>query len=233
MGLLADGLAKVQTDTGREVRVGIEPEPGCVVERMTQALTEMADLDHERIGLCLDTCHLATGFEDGAEALAVLSEAGIPVVKTQVSAALHAQDPTDPTTRAALAHYTEDRFLHQVRQPVGEQVIGRDDLPEALGEQGLDGSGPWRVHFHVPVHADPDPPLVSTRGHLVETMTALLGGPSAGTDHLEVETYTWGVLPVELRPKDDQGLIDGIAAEVQWTADLLVQLGLEPIGAVA
>jgi len=137
----------------------------------------------------------------------------------------------DEPTRAALARYTEDRFLHQVRQPLGTKVMGRDDLPEALGRHGLSGTAPWRVHFHVPVHADPEPPLVSTREHLVETMTALLGGPVAGTDHLEVETYTWGVLPAELRPRDDQGLIDGIAAEVQWTADLLVGLGLEPIGA--
>ena len=230
LSLLAEGLAKLQTDTGRIVRVGIEPEPGCVVERIAEAVTRMADLDPERIGLCLDTCHLATGFEDGATALETLSAKGIPVVKTQVSAALHAEDPMDESTREALSRYTEDRFLHQVRQPAGPKVVGRDDLPEALGEHGLSGSAPWRVHFHVPVHADLEPPLISTREHLVDTMTALLGGSSAGTDHLEVETYTWGVLPPDLRPRDDQGLIDGIAAEVQWTADLLVRLGLEPIG---
>jgi sugar phosphate isomerase/epimerase len=229
--LLADGLAKLQADTGREVRVGIEPEPGCVLERIAEALVRMSELDHDRIGLCLDTCHLATGFEDGADALNALAAAGIPVVKTQVSAALHAQDPTDAPTRAALARYTEDRFLHQVRQSVENGVIGRDDLPEALAPQrGLSGPAPWRVHFHVPVHADPDPPLISTREHLIETMTALLGQAVAGTDHLEVETYTWAVLPPGRRPRDDRGLVAGIAAELHWTADLLVQLGLEPIG---
>jgi len=230
LSLLSEGLAKLQTDTGRTVRVGIEPEPGCVVETIAEAVERMAGLDPEHIGLCLDTCHLATGFEDGATALETLSGNGIPVVKTQVSAALHAEDPMDESTREALARYTEDRFLHQVRQPVGPKVAGRDDLPEALAAGGLSGKAPWRVHFHVPVHADPQPPLVSTRSHLVDTMTALLGGPAAGTDHLEVETYTWGVLPAERRPRDDEGLIDGIAAEVRWTADLLEQLGLEPIG---
>ena len=137
----------------------------------------------------------------------------------------------DEPTRRALARYTEDRFLHQVRRSAGPRILGRDDLPEALAPGGLAVDAPWRVHFHVPVHAAPQPPLVSTRDHLVETMTALFGGPSAATDHLEVETYTWGVLPADRRPRDDQGLIDGIAAEVRWTADLLVDLGLEPIGA--
>jgi sugar phosphate isomerase/epimerase len=140
LGLLADGLAELQTDTGRQIRVAIEPEPGCVVERIAEALVRLADLDHERIGLCLDTCHLATGFEDGEQALTALAAAGVPVVKTQVSAALHAQDPTDAATRAALSHYTEDRFLHQVRQSTGDGtgglVVGRDDLPEALAVGG-------------------------------------------------------------------------------------------------
>jgi hypothetical protein len=61
-------------------------------------------------------------------------------------------------------------------------------------------------------------------------MTALLGGAVARTDHLEVETYTWAVLPSDRRPQDDAGLVAGIAAELQWTADLLGTLGLEPIG---
>ena len=228
---LAEGLAKIAIEVGRPVRVGIEPEPGCVIERVDDAVERLDDVDRDYLGVCVDTCHLATEFEDGQAALARLDAAGLPVVKVQASAALHADDPRDPATRAALAAYAEDRFLHQVREPRGARVAARDDLPDALdGTRPLPGHGPWRVHFHVPVHADPEPPLRSTRDHLVESLGGLLGGERAVTDHVEVETYTWGVLPAEQRPHDDAGLVAGIAAEVAWVRDRFVELGLTPMG---
>ena len=230
--LLGEGLAAVAADTGRTVRVGFEPEPGCVVETTRDAVSRLRDLDPELLGLCVDTCHLATGFEDGAEALDRLRAAGIPVVKVQASAALHADDPSDPATREALATYAEDRFLHQTREFRGPRVDGRDDLPEALsGRRPLPAERPWRVHFHVPVHADPTPPLRSTRDHLASALEAMLGGPEARVDHLEVETYTWQVLPEDLRPGDAGALADGIAAEVAWVRDRLLGCGLQEVAA--
>jgi sugar phosphate isomerase/epimerase len=229
---LGEGLAKIAADAGRPVRVGFEPEPGCVVETTQDAVTRLAGLDPELLGVCVDTCHLATGFEDGAEALARLRAAGLPVVKVQASAALHADDPSDPATREALAAYAEDRFLHQTREVRGPRVDGRDDLPEALaGRRPLPAQSPWRVHFHVPVHADPRPPLRSTRDHLAGVLDALLGGHEAHADHLEVETYTWQVLPEGERPDGDDALAAGIAAEVAWVRDRLVEAGLEEVAA--
>jgi hypothetical protein len=193
-------------------------------------VTRLAGLAPEYLGICVDTCHLATQFEDAGEALDRLNVAGLPVVKVQVSAALHADDPSDPATREALASYAEDRFLHQTREPRGARVDSRDDLPEALaGHRPLPAEHPWRVHFHVPLHADPAPPLRSTRDHLAGTLDALLGGPVAHTDHLEVETYTWGVLPEQVRPDGDSGLVAGIAAELAWTRDRLLESGLEQL----
>src|SRR5699024_625996 len=113
--------------------------------------------DPDRIGVCVDTCHLAVAFEDAAEAVPALRSAGIPVVKAQVSAALQVDQPGQDAGRAALEDYTEDRYLHQVREQRGDHlaslpgVAARDDLPDALtGPQALAGDGPWRVHFHVP-----------------------------------------------------------------------------------
>ncbi len=83
------------------------------------------------------------------------------------------------------------------------------------------------MHFHVPVHADPQPPLTSTRDHLVASLGGLVGAAAPATDHVEVETYTWGVLPPQLRPADDAGLIAGIAAEVDWVRDRFLELGLK------
>jgi len=227
---LAEGLAKVHADTGRLVRVGLEPEPGCVVETIDDAVERLDGIDTEWLGVCLDLCHLAVGFEDAGEALARLDAAGLPLVKVQPAAALHAEHPGDSRTRSALQGFAEDRFLHQVRQRGRGRVQGRDDLPDALEdgtEPPLLTRSPWRVHFHVPVHADLEPPLRSTRADLRDSLRHLFGGERAAVDHLEVETYTWSVLPQRLRPVDDQGLVRGLAAELAWVRDELTGLGME------
>jgi sugar phosphate isomerase/epimerase len=214
-----DRLAAELARLDRPVRVAIEPEPGCIIETTERLRRTLADLDTEYIGSCLDLCHLAVAFEDPSAAVG----AAAPVVKAQVSCALRADDPAEPATRRALAAFAEPRFLHQTRAADGGSW---DDLDEALA---AGGRGPWRVHFHVPLHAAPEPPLATTHDTLLGTLDALLGGPAALVDHVEVETYTWGVLPAGLR---SGGLVDGIAAEVAWTRDRLLDLGLEePVGA--
>jgi hypothetical protein len=141
-------------------------------------------------------------------------------VKTQVSAALEVTDPAEAAD--ALAGYVEPRFLHQTRSAAGQAY---DDLPEALLEAAA-ATSPWRIHFHVPVHAEALPPFRSTTPVLRAGLRALVGGPVARCDHLEVETYTWGVLPAQYRPADDRGLVTGIAAELAFTRTELLALGL-------
>ncbi|MCF6380057.1 metabolite traffic protein EboE [Nocardioides KLBMP 9356] len=226
---LAEGLAEIEADTGRTIRVAVEPEPGCVIETIAEAVDRLASVDRERIGVCLDLCHLAVGFEDAADALARLDAAGLDVVKVQPAAALVVDEPADVDARAALGTYSEDRFLHQVRQRVGSRLASRDDLPDALGgHRPLDDRSPWRVHFHVPVHADPAPPLRNSRDDLRASLAALLGGATARTDHLEVETYTWTVLP-DGAPTDDEALAASLAGELAWVRDELLALGLTAI----
>ncbi|CBG68917.1 MULTISPECIES: metabolite traffic protein EboE [Streptomyces] len=222
---LTAGLAAIESDTGRRIRVGFEPEPGCVVETTAQAVRELRGLDPERLGVCLDACHLAVQFEEPGAALRRLADAGLPVVKLQASCAVEAADPADPAAHAALRRLAEPRFLHQTRTAARQEspdVRGVDDLPEAL-EGGLPtDTGPWRVHFHAPLHADPEPPLRTTADQLSRVLAGLLGGASAHCDHIEVETYTWSVLP---EPPTD--LPGGIAAELAWARDRLTGLGLE------
>ena len=219
LAVLAKGLA----EQDRPVRVAFEPEPGCVIETTAQAAALLSEVDKEWLGVCLDACHLAVGFEDPAAALGRLEAAGLAVVKLQASAALEAAEPNDPATRAALESFVEPRFLHQSTEGAPP---GAEDLDLALAG-GLPGRAPWRVHFHVPLHADPAPPLTSTRPVLAATLTELFGGATARTDHVEVETYTWQVLPDA--PADDAGLVAGIAAELDWTRRALTALGLEEV----
>ncbi|WP_319460042.1 metabolite traffic protein EboE [Micromonospora sp. RTP1Z1] len=225
---LATGLATVERETGRPVRVGFEPEPGCIVESTGQAGAVLSAMDTDRLGICLDLAHLACAWEEPVEALGRLESAGLPVVKVQVSAAVEAADPGG--SAEALRRWVEPRFLHQTRAAgcgsaadPADPAYAADDLDVALDARL---PGPWRVHYHVPLHAPPEPPLTSTLPVLRAALAGLFAGPAAGCDHLDVETYTWGVLPAARRPRTDAELATGIAAELAFARDELVAVGL-------
>ncbi|MGW1504258.1 metabolite traffic protein EboE [Streptomyces mirabilis] len=226
---LAERLDALQELTGRSLRIGLEPEPGCTVETTRDALAPLTAIGHDRIGICVDTCHLATSFEDPHTALDALAQARVPIVKSQLSAALHAEHPHLPEVRAALAAFDEPRFLHQTRTLTAAGLRGTDDLGEALAGDALPDASPWRAHFHVPLHEAPAAPLTSTLPVLRAALTRLVGGPHPLTHHLEVETYTWQALPPELRPRARAQLADGIAAELTLARDLLTDLGLKEL----
>ena len=226
---LAEGLDALHAATGRSIRIALEPEPGCAVATCADAIGPLTTAGHPRLGLCLDTCHLATSFEDPQSTLAALTAAGVGVVKCQLSAALHAEHPHLPEVRAALAAFDEPRFLHQTRTATAAGLRGTDDLGEALQGDALPDARPWRAHFHVPLHAAPAAPLTSTLPVLQAALTRLVGGPRPLTRHLEVETYTWQALPPELRPRARAQLVDGIAAELTLARDLLTDLGLKEL----
>jgi hypothetical protein len=209
---LADGLAEITWHTGRLVRVGFEPEPGCLIETSTQAIEHLSDIDPNFLGICLDLAHLACVWESPAAAVQALRAHRLQVVKVQLSAALVADDPA--AARTALAGYAEPRFPHPTRTPSG---AGADDLPEAL--EG-DLAGPWRVHVHVPLHAQPPPPLTTTLHVVRAALVELFSGSEALTDHVEVETATWAY-----RMTSGELTADA-AAEVEFAHTELGALGL-------
>ncbi|NGN67655.1 metabolite traffic protein EboE [Streptomyces sp. A7024] len=228
---LASRLEAIEELTGRRIRIGLEPEPGCTIETTAQVIEALTGADAppaDRIGICVDTCHLATAFEDPDTAIPALTAAGVAIVKTQLSAALQAADPHEASVRTALSAFAEPRFLHQTRTRADEGVRGTDDLDEALAG-GLPTAGEWRSHFHVPLHAPLEPPLAATTDVLKSALTHLVGGPAPLTHHLEVETYTWHALPAHLRPRSRAQLADGIAAELALARDLLTELGLKEL----
>jgi sugar phosphate isomerase/epimerase len=215
---LAERLRALHQETGRQIRIAFEPEPGCIVESTEQVVEHLSGVDPEYLGVCVDLAHLACAWEEPSQSLDMLAKAGLPVVKVQVSAALGVDRPEEATE--ALREYAEPRFLHQTRSPAGASA---DDLDEALDAQM---PGPWRIHYHVPLHAEPLPPLTSTVDVLRSALAALMQGDSARCDHLEVETYTWNVLPPARRPQGPEALAEGIAAELAFARDELRALNL-------
>ncbi|PPI27054.1 metabolite traffic protein EboE [Rathayibacter sp. AY1B5] len=209
---LVEELRDLRRSTGHAIRLAIEPEPGCILDTVDDVVDwlhpRIGVVDPAYVGVCLDTCHLAVSFADPASAVRRIRDAGLRVVKVQASAALHLEDPSG---RAALTPFVEKRYLHQTRENGIDGVLRVDDLPEALDT--LPGTGPWRVHFHVPLHHRPEAPLSATTAVLAEAVSAVDAAWPYDEIHLDVETYTWSVLADA--PSD---LSTGIGAELAWAA---------------
>ena len=220
--------------TGQDLHLGLEPEPlglfetsGETVEFLDTLGTRMGSDNSwkQRIGVNYDTCHLAVEFEEPSAAFGRILDSGYRISKIHLSSAL----TVVPTKEAleSLADFHEEVYLHQVVASRNGEVIHRTkDLDFALQDaagQSFGGLGEeWRIHFHVPLHASPGSPFGDTRNHVLGTLD-ILQENSAICSHLEMETYTWEVLPRELRALD---VVDQIVKEYEWTIRELANRGL-------
>jgi hypothetical protein len=224
---VAARLARLESETGRFLRLCLEPEPGCVLQRSgdverfwREHLLPRADEAAVRrhLGVCHDVCHAVVMFEEQEEVLRRYQAAGIAVGKVQVSSAVGLSvDDTPADRRAAafeqLAGFAEDRYLHQtVVRPRGGEPTFFEDLPAALDALSpADATGELRVHFHVPIYLQRFGHLEALQRPILECLQYL--ARQGNCRHFEVETYAWGVLPPELRQPD---LAAGIADELRW-----------------
>ena len=221
---LALDLEERARTSSASIRVCLEPEPGCALESgddfiefWSGPLAEAAaasgaqDAVSHHLGICIDTCHHALAFEEPRRLLQSLRDASIPIGKIQLSSAARL-DPTAPEALAAMRELDEARFLHQVRTRSSDgQLAGCDDLAEVAS---LPRDGEWRVHFHLPIHHTSFGALGTTQAFLNEIMDEL--SELGTTPHLEIETYTWHVLPAEHRPKGAAELAKCIASEWRY-----------------
>jgi len=228
-------LRQLFEQTGRRIRLAIEPEPFCLLERTEQVLDffehtlwpQAAEADRletvtDHIGLCFDVCHQAVEFEDVERAIAELNRTGIRINKVHITCALRLPEPgRREKARQALAEYVEPRYLHQTtgRLPNG-RILRAVDLTEDLvlrPDPVWREATEWRVHFHVPVDAEHLGPLQTTRPDLQQALSAVACLDYA--PHLEVETYAWSVLPLDTLDE----LVQGLTREMQATFTMLAR----------
>jgi sugar phosphate isomerase/epimerase len=192
---------------GTGIVLAIEPEADGSLATVDELIRWWPD-GLENVTVCFDACHSAVAYEEPDEALAALDEAGIRIGKAQLSAALK----LPVIARAELERFADPIYLHQVTQRGRDgSLVSWPDLPEAL--DGFGGGEEWRVHFHVPIFMERYGKLESTQDHLREVIERVRDR----TSHLEIETYTWDVLPPELKASS----VDSIAREYEWVLDVL------------
>jgi hypothetical protein len=210
------------------LHLGLEPEPLCYLETTPEALRFFEEKQADRpgddrlkrfLGINYDCCHLAVEHEEPGTALEHYRERGIRISKLHLSSALKVV-PT-PEARAALKKYIDAVYFHQVvaRNSTGGYTRYLD-LDQALESKEQDQE--WRIHFHIPLHAEPAEGFQPTTPHLLGALDYLRDHPNL-CSHLEMETYTWEVLPPELKNRD---VADQLAAEYDWTLRRLAERGL-------
>lgn len=184
-----------------------------------------AEALRRHLGVCLDLCHAAVEYEEPRLAVSELRRAGIRIAKLQLTAGLRLA-PVGPDARELLDPFADAVYLHQVvergagglrRFPDLEEAFA--SLPGAGGDRAGDRAGgdkEWRVHFHVPLFADGFGGLGSTSGFVADVLALHRETPVSA--HLEVETYTWDVLPEDLRTTEADA---AIARELTWVTQQL------------
>jgi len=225
--LCREHIEKVSVASGHDLHLGLEPEPLGLFETSGETLKFFGlyldrnpqDRDFFKfVGLNYDTCHLAIEFEDAQKALDRITGAGIRLSKLHFSSALKLK-PTHENI-AKLHAFDEPVYFHQVIASYGadEPLRRFKDLPDALQfaqANPNDLGEEWRVHFHIPIHAQPGGGFDSTRDHLIGAMDWLAANPKK-CQHIEMETYTWEVLPDEMRSGD---VVDQLVKEYEWTLE--------------
>jgi hypothetical protein len=243
-----DQLVQIRKTTGKLIHLDIEPEPDGLLgdgkefldwyvhyllplgipylqERYGLNDDSAASAIKEHVQLCYDICHFAVCYEDHASMIRHTQALGIKTGKIQISAALKAAMPPEPKQRQpvveAFKKFNEPVYLHQVvAKKDNGQLIKYPDLPEALADAGNSSVREWRAHYHVPLFIENYGVLQSTRADIEKVMAIQQQEPF--TSHLEIETYTWEVLPPEMRLP----LTASIVRELEWVIQLINQAGI-------
>ena len=212
-----------------EIGRALAADPQASPERRARAF----ELAQRHLGTCLDACHSAVSFEAIEDTLRHNLQGG-SLGKLQFSSALSLDRPADhPAARQQLLAMQEPRYLHQVVGRQGGQRLDARDLPALAADlvaperaRAWLACDAWRCHFHVPVDLDQTAELGTTRAHADELLRRLLTAPDTWSTpelHVEIETYTWDVLPRAARGRGQ--LVDGLEREYRHVMALFRDAG--------
>lgn len=236
-------LIEIKQKTGKVLHLDIEPEPDGILENTSEMLAYFQDwlipmgtrdlMDQlamsredaekairEHIRLCYDVCHFALVYEKPSEVFQAMKSAGIKIGKIQISAALKIAIPDSKEEKNSinetLLPFAESTYLHQVIGRDSQGQIGSyRDLDQALEILHQTDQEEWRIHFHVPVFLSDYGKVSSTQSDILEVLSIVKN--ENVSDHLEVETYTWDVLPKGMNIDIQSSII----RELQWVSDNL------------
>jgi hypothetical protein len=241
MVTVIENLVQIQKSTGKLLHLDIEPEPDgmletgeefidwfendllrigipVIKEKLKISAQHAEDIIKEHLRLCYDVCHFAIGYEPHKKIINEVLKHGIKIGKIQISAALKCKmsESDRKSIRENFKNFNEPTYLHQVVAKTNAgKLLRYPDLPEALKEIDNPLFNEWRAHFHVPIFTKSFDALSSTQDEIEEVLAIQKENPF--TNHLEVETYTWDVLPAELKLP----MQDSIRRELQWVQQIL------------
>ncbi len=237
---VAAALVRARQETGVFIHLDIEPEPDCALETSAEmieffdrwllpsgapALSEALGLTPdearqallEHVQVCFDCCHFAVEYEEPLAAIARLQNAGLRIGRVQLSSAIAVPLPEGSREAEAVAErlrpFADSTYLHQVIERHGTALRHFPDLPDALHTAPHAGGREWRIHFHVPLFTSEYDGFGSTQRDVQRVIEAAARTPF--TKHLEIETYTWDVLPGELKID----LLESIHREYEWVLE--------------
>ena len=234
-------LSDLEAKTGRTVTLAIEPEPSCYIELTSELIDYFTNhlyskasvkalsrqtgwseakcdaVLHKHLGAVYDICHQAVEYENIAKSLESLRKAGVPVLKLQPASALRIPKVTKEIVEALRA-FDDPIYLHQTIELYEGRRSHFLDLPEALAAWEKNPIPcEWRIHFHVPVFLDEVNLFKTTRPAIEEALKVHKANPLSA--HIEIETYTWDVLPEKFKTGD---IVDYLVRELEWVRDQLV-----------
>jgi hypothetical protein len=228
-------LVQLEQRTGRTVTLAIEPEPYCFLETTDETVAyfqehlysgaaartlaaaariPVADAHvalRRHLGIVFDICHQAVEYEDITASLEALVDAGVPILKLQEAAALDVPEVTQDAVEA-LRPYAETVYLTQTLERRDGRLTRFLNLEDAFAAWDADpGPRAWRIHIHVPVFLDDLGLFRSTRFAIEDALRVHRATPLSG--QLEIETYTWDMLPESLKTGD---IVEYVCREIEW-----------------
>ncbi|NDJ24752.1 metabolite traffic protein EboE [Nostoc sp. B(2019)] len=236
-------MIHIHEQTGKLLHIDLEPEPDGLIENTSEVidffknwllpiggnyLSEQLNIERnlaekkllEHVRICYDTCHFSVEYEEPKSVFERLQSAGIKIGKIQISAAIQVKIPADVEKRSLIVErlrpFAESTYLHQVIERRSDGTLYHyPDLINALPHLEQSLAEEWRTHFHVPIFIHDYQVLQSTQDDIA-TVLQLIQTNNA-CQHLEIETYTWDVLPSEIKID----LLTSIQREYEWVIKLI------------